>query len=69
MSWEPRLLARRALMIGLALAAGSCTTYGVIENRPLLRGEGERIALEGRIDCAPEMYCVVGDDYIDVAER
>ena len=31
--------------------------------------EGERIALKGRIDCAPEMYCVVGDDDIDVVER
>jgi hypothetical protein len=27
-------------MIGLALATGACTTYGVIENKPLLPGEG-----------------------------
>ena len=40
MSWEPRLLARRALMIGLVLDTGACTTYGVIENKPLLPGEG-----------------------------
>lgn len=34
-------LARRALMIGLALATGACTTYGVIENKPLSHGEGK----------------------------
>ena len=33
-------LARRALMIGLALVTGACTTYGVVENKPLLPGEG-----------------------------
>lgn len=33
-------LARRALMIGVALATGACTTYGVIENKPLSHGEG-----------------------------
>ena len=27
-------------MIGMALATGACTTYGVIENRPLAHGEG-----------------------------
>jgi len=32
--------ARRALMIGLALVTGACTTYGVIENKPPLPGEG-----------------------------
>ena len=33
-------LARSSLMIGVALATGACTTYGVIENRPLAHGEG-----------------------------
>jgi NTE family protein len=32
-------LARRALIIGLALATGACTTYGLVENKPLSRGE------------------------------
>ena len=31
-------LARRALTIGLATATGACTTYGVVENKPLLPG-------------------------------
>jgi hypothetical protein len=31
--------------------------------------EGERVALKGRIDCAPEMYHVAGDDDIDAVER
>lgn len=31
-------LARSALMIGLALSTGACTTYGVIENKPLPHG-------------------------------
>ena len=34
-------LARRALMIGLALATGACTTYGVVENKPLSPGEAD----------------------------
>jgi NTE family protein len=33
-------LARRALIIGLALATGACTAYGPVENKPLLPGEG-----------------------------
>ena len=32
-------LARRALIIGLALATGACTTYGLVENKPLSRNE------------------------------
>lgn len=40
MSWGSRLLVCGALMIGFALATGACTTYGVIENKPLLPGEG-----------------------------
>ena len=28
------------LSIGLALVTGACTTYGVVENKPLLPGEG-----------------------------
>ena len=40
MSWGPGPLARRALTIGLALVTGACATYGVVEDKPLLPGEG-----------------------------
>lgn len=33
-------LARRVLVIALALATGACTTYGIIQNKPLSQGEG-----------------------------
>ena len=32
-------LAHRALMLGLALVVGACTTYGTVENQPLLPGD------------------------------
>ena len=40
MSWGPSVLARRALMLGLAIATNACTTYGVVTNKPLLPAEG-----------------------------
>lgn len=33
-------LARAALMLGLAAALAACTTYGVVESKPLLPNEG-----------------------------
>ncbi len=32
-------LARNALMVGLALATGACTSYGVVQNKPLSQGQ------------------------------
>jgi NTE family protein len=32
-------LARNALMVGLALVTGACTSYGVVQNKPLSQGQ------------------------------
>jgi len=38
-------LVRRALIVGLALVTGACTTYGLVESKPLSRGE-DHLALD-----------------------